>query len=101
MSQKRFAYLIGANGPCDQGIEPLKYAEQDIKHLEKALSTYPCEFTIVEKAIASIPNAALDGLEILANACSPADLLVIHFAGHAFSSDGHLYLICNESDIKR
>lgn len=51
MSQKRYAYLIGANGPDEQGIEPLKYAEQDIKHLEKALSTYPCEFTKWRKLV--------------------------------------------------
>jgi hypothetical protein len=100
MHQRRNAYLIGANGPeKQQNVMPLKYAEKDIGRLQKALSTYPCEFTNVEGIIASTPFAVLPGLERLANVCKRSDLLMVHFAGHAFPWGGHLYLICNQTDV--
>src|SRR6266566_5576627 len=101
MSQKRYAYLIGSNGPVEQDVELLHFAVQDIEHLEKILNGYPCEFIKVEKIIASSSSVVTTGLELLANACLPSDLLFIHFAGHAFLFDGHLYLICDNTDIRR
>src|SRR5450759_1994076 len=100
MSQKRYAYLIGANGPDKQNVVPLKYAEKDIERLKKAFSAYPCEFAKVDSVVANSPFAVLPGLERLANSCDLSDLLIIHFSGHAYVSDGQLYLICNETDIE-
>jgi hypothetical protein len=67
MSQKRYAYLIGANGPQQQPhvIEPLKYAEKDIGRLEAALSAHPCAFTEVNSIIANTPTSVIEGLELL------------------------------------
>jgi predicted HTH transcriptional regulator/tetratricopeptide (TPR) repeat protein len=102
MSQKRYAYLIGANGPQQQPhvIEPLKYAEKDIGRLEAALSAHPCAFTEVNSIIANTPTSVIEGLELLTRKCEQSDLLVVHFSGHGYV-DKHLYLICNETDVER
>ncbi len=39
MSQKRYAFLIGANGPQTSMLKPLQYAECDAKRLSEALGT--------------------------------------------------------------
>ncbi|MBA2393179.1 MAG: tetratricopeptide repeat protein [Ktedonobacteraceae bacterium] len=102
MPQKRYAYLIGANGPRQphRVVETLKYAEKDIKRLETALSAHPCAFTEVNSIIADTPTPVIEGLELLVRKCEQSDLLVVHFSGHGYL-DKHLYLICNETDIGR
>ena len=102
MAQKRYAYLIGANGPQNQphAVESLKYAEKDIERLEAALSGDPCAFTEVKSIIANTPTLVIEGLELLARKCEQADLFVVHFSGHGYL-ERHLYLICNETDVER
>ncbi len=92
---------IGANGPQEQGIVPLKYAETDVERLKRAFSHDRCAFTKVESVVAKNPHTVLVGLEHFANQCEPSDLLVVHFSGHALLSDGSLYLVCNETDYDR
>jgi tetratricopeptide (TPR) repeat protein len=99
MPQKRYAYLIGANGPKHQNIISLQYAEKDVEHLQRALSDHPCEFTDVKSAIATNPLDVLIGLERLATSCERSDLLIVHFSGHGKVWGGNLYLICNETEI--
>lgn len=96
MPQKRYAYLIGANGPEHQNITPLQYAEKDIERLQRALSDYPCEFSDVKSVIATSPSNVLMGLERLATSCERSDLLIVHFSGHGKVWGGTLYLICND-----
>jgi tetratricopeptide (TPR) repeat protein len=99
MPQKRYAYLIGANGPECQNITPLQYAEKDVEHLQRALGDYPCEFSDVKSTIATSPSDVLTGLERLATACERSDLLIVHFSGHGKVWGGHLYLICNDTQV--
>ena len=73
MVQKRYAYLIGANGPEHGGRSRLKYAENDAKRLASAFNAFPCEFTEAEYVIAEEPNATLTKLERLSNKCAPSD----------------------------
>jgi len=99
MTQKRYAYLIGANGPVKQNVVPLKYAEKDVEHLQRALSDRPCAFSDVKSAIATNPDDVLRGLELLATTCEHSDMLLVHFSGHGKVWGGHLYLICNETKV--
>ena len=48
-TQKRYAFLMGANGPFNQH---LKYAEKDVERLAKALTGDLCAFTSVVSNIA-------------------------------------------------
>ena len=97
MDQKRYAYLIGANGPPLQNQGSLKYAEQDTQRLATALKNQPCSFIKAECMLATDPRTTLFGLQQFSKECEPSDLLVVHFSGHAIY-DEHLYLLCNETD---
>src|SRR5947209_6339473 len=98
MVQKRYAYLMGANGPVHGERSRLKYAENDAKRLANAFSAFPCEFTEAEYVIAEEPDPTLRKLHRLSNKCGPSDLLVVHFAGHALL-DEQLYLLCNKTEM--
>ena len=102
MAQKRYAYLIGANGPQNQPnvIESLKYAEKDVERLEKVLNAHPCAFTEVKSIVAHSPNLVIQGLELLARKCEQSDLLVVYFSGHGYM-ERNLYLICNGTDVEQ
>jgi tetratricopeptide (TPR) repeat protein len=97
MTQQRHAYLIGANGPQQTQITSLQYAEQDVKRLEQAFNTYPCQFSRVRSVIANTSNTVIEGLEEFAETCQNTDLLVVHFSGHAKSENRELYLISNNT----
>ena len=62
MSQKRYAYLIGANGPQTDRLVTLKYAEKDAQRFAEALLAPRCAFTKAESAIAESRQPTLDNL---------------------------------------
>jgi hypothetical protein len=97
MSQKRYAYLIGANGP--ENIR-LKYAETDVTRLAEVLLGPVCQFTAVESVIAQSRDEGLATFLQFVEQCEPSDTLLVHFSGHAFfdTFDQLLYLICNNTD---
>ena len=95
MSQKRYAYLIGANGP--PSIR-LKHAEKDAIRLADALKGPYCQFTSTEVIIAQSRTIALAGFKTFTEQCQPSDLLLVHFSGHAIF-DEQLYLLCNDTDV--
>jgi hypothetical protein len=99
MVQKRYAYLMGANGPQTDRLSPLKYAEKDARRLADALKALPCDFTRAEWITAIRRDATLAGLNHFTGQCESSSLLFIHFSGHAFY-DEQLYLLCNDTDIK-
>src|SRR5260370_1589453 len=100
MSQKRYAYLIGANGPRTERLVKLKYAEKDAQRLAEALLTPHCSFTKAEATTAENPQPTLAGLNRFIKQCEPSDLLLVHFSGHADHGPGaHLILLCNVTDI--
>ena len=100
MSQKRYAYLIGANGPQTDRLAMLKYAEKDAQRLAEALRTSHCAFTDAEATIAENPQPTLAGLGRFVKQCEPSDLLLVHFSGHADRGrGGQLILLCNGTDI--
>ena len=94
MSQERYAFLIGANGPEDMR---LKYAETDVIRLAEALKGSYCQFTAAEAVIAHNRDAGLKGFHQFAERCKPSDLLLVHFSGHAIF-DEQLYLLTNTTD---
>ncbi len=94
MSQQRYAYLIGANGPEQMALQ---YAESDALRLTEALMGPFCEFTEAKAVVAESRDAGLAGLQALARRCDPSDTLLIHFSGHAIF-DRRLYLLCNTTD---
>src|SRR5712691_8061034 len=94
MSQQRYAYLIGANGPEQMS---LRYAESDALRLAEALMGPFCQFTEAKAVIAESRDTGLAGLQELARRCDPSDILLVHFSGHAIF-DRHLYLLCNTTD---
>lgn len=94
MSQQRFAYLMGANGPEQMA---LRYAESDALRLAEALLGPFCQFTEARVVIAESRDAGLAGLHALTRRCEPSDTLLVHFSGHAIF-DRHLYLLCNTTD---
>ena len=98
MSQKRYAYLIGANGPQTERLDALKYAEKDAQRLAEALLTPHCAFTKAESTIAKSRQPTLDSLHSFVKQCEPSDLLLVHFSGHA-DQEGQLFLLCNDTDI--
>src|SRR5690349_10841729 len=98
MNQKRYAYLIGANGPQTEQVKALKYAHRDAQRLAEALLAPPCTFTKAEWTIAESPQPTLAGLNRLIKQCEPSDLLLVHFSGHG-NYEGQLFLICNGTDI--
>ena len=55
MSQQRYAYLIGANGPEQMA---LRYAESDALRLAEALMGPFCQFTEAKVVIAESRDAA-------------------------------------------
>src|SRR5947209_18904786 len=95
MSQKRYAYLIGANGP--KGMQ-LKHAEKDAIRLADALKGPYCQFTSTEVIIAQSRKDGLAGFKTFTEQCQPSDLLLVHFSGHAIF-DEQLYLLCNDTDV--
>ncbi len=101
MSQKRYAFLIGANGPQTSTLKPLQYAECDAQRLSDALSDNLCAFSEVTWTIAANARNTLSELETFTKQCGPSDLLVVHFSGHAYHTRGHLYLLCNDTDPGR
>src|SRR6266567_6516166 len=94
MSQQRYAYLIGANGPEQM---TLRYAESDALRLAEALIGPFCQFTEAKAVIAESRDAGLAGLQELARRCDPSDTLLVHFSGHAIF-DRRLYLLSNTTD---
>lgn len=98
MGQKRYAFLIGANGPQTARLSSLKYAERDAERLTTALKVSPCAFTKAEWTTAANRETALTGLKAFTDQCEPSDLLLVHFSGHGLY-DEQLYLICNGTDI--
>lgn len=78
MGQKRYAYLIGANGPHTERLHSLKYAEKDAEYLAKALQGSRCAFQVKwMKAIEA--DVILEGLEEFSQQCESSDQLVVHF----------------------
>src|SRR6266702_1898344 len=98
MSQKRYALLIGANGPQSAHLNSLKYAERDAERLAAALRAPRCGFTQVESMIAASREAMLIRLKEIADQCETSDVLMVHFSGHGLY-DEQLYLVCNGTDI--
>ncbi len=98
MSQKRYAYLIGANGPQTDRLATLKYAEKDAQRLAEALLAPRCSFTKAKATIAENPQPTLAGLNRFVKQCEPSDLLLVHFSGHG-NYEGQLFLVCNGTDI--
>ena len=101
MSHNRYAYLVGANGPNTQKVNPLKYAEQDAMRLAKAFKGGYCDFTLAEYLVAEKRDKTLAELEQFAQKCEPSDLLIVHFSGHAIYYYEELYLLCNSTDIEK
>ncbi len=97
MSQKRYAYLIGANGPANIRLE---YAETDITRLAETLRGPSCQFTAVEPIIAQSRDEGLATFQQFVEQCDSSDTLLVHFSGHAFFDpiDQQLYLLCNNTD---
>jgi caspase domain-containing protein/AAA ATPase-like protein len=98
MDQKRYAFLMGANGPQSASLNSLKYAERDAERLTAALKASPCAFTNVEWMTAANRETTLTRLKNFADQCGTSDLLIVHFSGHG-KYDEQLYLICNSTDI--
>src|SRR5947209_1204046 len=96
MSQKRYAYLIGANGPKEM---ELKHAEKDVRCLADALKGPYCRFAHTEVVTAQSRKDGLKGFKDFAEQGDPSDLLLVHFSGHAIF-DEQLYLLCNDTDVK-
>src|SRR5579864_3337043 len=96
--QKRYAYLIGANGPQTEHLATLRYAEKDAQRLAEALCTPHCAFTAAQSTVAESPQSTLAGLNHFIKQCVSSDLLLVHFSGHGFY-DGQLFLLCNSTDI--
>src|SRR5579875_2403968 len=94
MSQQRYAYLLGANGPETMH---LNYAERDITRLAEVLRGGYCQFTEVKSVIAADRATGLKGFQEFVEQCEPSDTLLVHFSGHALF-DEQLYLLCNETD---
>jgi hypothetical protein len=99
MDQKRYAFLMGANGPQIESLSTLKYAERDAERLATALKTPPCAFTNVEWMTAASRETTLMKLQDFSDQCQRSDLLIVHFAGHGLY-DEQLYLVCNSTKTK-
>ncbi len=97
MSQKRYAFLIGANGPQTAHLNSLNYAQRDAERLATALKGPPCAFTKAEWTTAVTRETTLTELKAFTDQCEPSDLLLVHFSGHGVY-DEQLYLICNGTD---
>ena len=96
--QKRYAYLIGANGPKING-QCLKYAERDVELMARALTgpSSRCQFVNAKSVIADERHHVLADLNEYVKQCLPEDVLIVHFSGHGYF-DQDLYLVCNHSD---
>jgi len=95
MTQRRHAFLIGANGTSWPYATPLKHAERDAQRLAQALKEGPCAFNV--KQITADDNSdTTDQLEEFAKECKKGDLFVLHFSGHGHF-DEKFYLICKAS----
>jgi tetratricopeptide (TPR) repeat protein len=99
MSQRRFAFLFGANGPEGANLKPLQYAQNDIKRLKTAFLSSFCDFHQVADHIADTASILLKELERFVYTCERPDLLVMHFSGHGFVWNGQLYLLCNTTEV--
>ncbi len=96
--QKRYAFLIGANGPQSPIWPSLPYAERDVEQLANSLKKSPCEFEYVKYEIAREREKTLDQLGQFLEKCEEDDLLIIYFSGYAILEDEELYLICNDTN---
>lgn len=97
MMQRRYAFLIGANGPQTQAWRALRYAERDAQRLSEALKGNLCGFH-TEATIAFRRDDTLRRLKLFTDKCEVDDLLVVHFSGHGMY-DRELYLLCNDTDV--
>lgn len=98
MSQKRYSFFIGANGPKNPRLSSLKFAQRDAERLATALKFSPCAFTKAEWTTAANRETTLTELKAFTDQCEPSDLLLVQFSGHGLY-DEQLYLICNGTDI--
>ena len=99
MSQQRYAFLIGANGPQTGPLDHLKYAESDVARLAAAYQAQPFAFTGIQLYIAQDRQSTLTQLQQAASHCGPSDLFIVHFSGHGIYRK-RLYLVCNNADIE-
>jgi HEAT repeat protein len=94
MNGRRYAYLIGANGPQHM---LLQHAEADVTRLAEVLMGSYCQFTEAKAVIAESRDKGLASLQKMARIAEPSDTLLVYFSGHAIF-DRHLYLLCNNTD---
>ncbi|GCE51370.1 NACHT domain-containing protein [Thermosporothrix hazakensis] len=96
MTHRRFAYLIGANGPASCR---LSYAEQDVERLAAVFRGERCQFIAVESIIAESRQQVLSGLKTFLDQCRSEDTVIVVFAGHGCLYGGDFYLVCNGTDL--
>jgi len=97
---RRRAFLIGENGPANDFLKPLAFAEQDAVRLGRVLSSPTLGYDVV---VSTGRHAFdhLDDLDAFASDCRRDDILLVYFSGHGYLPRTGLYFLCGSSNFAR
>jgi hypothetical protein len=94
------AFIIGENGPSEEAITPLIFAERDASRLAAVLSSESLAYDIVHSGPCSAVEH-LSRLDAFASDSERDDLLMVYFSGHGYLPRTGLYLLCGTSNLTR
>ena len=98
---KRYAFIVGQEGPNIKGLETLQYVQNDIKSISEALEEIRSGYIVDAFSNNLNPIEVIAEFETLANKCKQDDTLLFYFSGHGYLNHGQLYLLFNQSDLER
>ena len=93
------AFVAGSNGPALW--EPLSYARKDADDIARCLAAPRCGFEVEMPPAGARPSAVREQLYAVAETCSDSDTFVCYFSGHGILEQGSLFLLWDETDLKR
>lgn len=99
---KRYAFVLGRNGPAAHKLDTLQYAESDALKVAKVLDGGVAGFD--EVAVFDEGESARENLERfekLAERCGYDDVLLFYFSGHGHNPRGELFLLFPETNLDR
>ncbi len=98
---KRYAMIVGQQGPTLDKIKPLTFVKNDVKFISEVLSQKPSDYKVSDFSDTIRPDELIANFEEIASQCKVNDSLLFYFSGHGRLHRGALYLLCNKSDLSR
>lgn len=92
------AFVAGSNGPKE---DPLRFAENDAKDIERCLTSRRCQFTVNMPGYESTIEDFRRLLYLTAESCTHDDTFICFYSGHGILDKNKLFLVWHETEINR